>query len=61
MYINTKEPRCSNCGQMNSETFQRRAESGRRCLSCGHENTVRAPADRIGDFPYELKELNVEF
>ncbi len=54
MKIDLPEPECSKCGQKNSETFQRRNKSGRRCLQCGYENVVSAPADRVGDRIWQL-------
>ncbi|MCP3964734.1 MAG: hypothetical protein GY718_00050 [Lentisphaerae bacterium] len=61
MYIEIPDPQCSKCGNKHSETFQRKAESGRRCLSCGHENVMRAPADRIGGVAWQLDTRKREF
>ena len=45
MFIDSSEPKCSKCGSVRSETFQRTDCTGRRCLSCGHESI--APIEKI--------------
>ena len=36
MLANTAAYECVRCGAKNSETFQRKTTTGRRCLACGH-------------------------
>jgi hypothetical protein len=41
MFVETKPPKCSQCGSHQNETFNNGTTYGTRCLSCGHENAKR--------------------
>ena len=46
MKVKIPPKQCSNCGYVDSETFQRTSGmSGIRCLRCGHESIDKNPLE----------------
>lgn len=54
--------KCSKCGSLSNEYFQKNAMSGIRCLHCGHEQIKRIQRDcdfdnQPDNQPYVLRTL----